>query len=173
MGIFLQLPKPEEGGVASLLGIPEGTQLSATLPQSQLTLEQSSPAPGDLAMAPSSWGSERVFQGLGPPWERAPKVVVGAVSLFSGAPGKGLESQQVEFPKTALGSGIFSQPSQCGFKWETQAFQDRACSGCPSPPPLQNPPWSLLSARQTCDYIYFTGLGGLIVTAPLLPAGVT
>lgn len=59
------------------------------------------------------------------------KVVVGTVSLFSGAPEKGLETQQVEFPKTALGSGIFSQPSECGFKWETQAVEGRACLDAP------------------------------------------
>lgn len=40
----------------------------------------------------------------------------------------------------------------------------------PPLPPPQTSPQCLVSARQTCDYIYFTGLGGLIVT--LLPAGV-
>lgn len=89
-----------------------------------------------------------------------------AVSLFSGAPEKGLETQQVEFPNSSVGSGVFSQPSECGFEWETQARESRDCLGSPSPPLPQNPPRSLLSARQTCDYIYFTGLGGLIVTAP-------
>lgn len=98
---------------------------------------------------------------------------MGIASLFSGTPEKGFETRQVEFPKTVLGSGTFSQPSDCGFKWETQAGEGGACFGSPSPPPSQNPPQCLLSARQTCDYIYFTGLGSLIGTVTLLPAEVT
>lgn len=33
--------------------------------------------------------------------------MVGTVSLFSGTQEKGFETQQVEFPKTAVGSGYF------------------------------------------------------------------
>lgn len=98
---------------------------------------------------------------------------MGTASLFSGTPEKRFETQQVEFPKTVLGSGVFSQPSDCGFKWETQAGEGGACSGCPFPPPAQSPPQCLLSERQTCDYTYFTGLGGLIDIGTPLPARVT
>lgn len=86
---------------------------------------------------------------------------------------RGKKSNRLNACRMHRDHASFPSHLKCGFKWKTQPIRAEACldeERSPLPPPCLEACFLL---RQTYDYIYFTGLGGLIATPPLCPAGGT